>query len=433
MPGAVTKVVFLEARDSPPQDVIELPLGPGGTRDIFIAGAFQPGEPHFGASVEGKDVTVEASWVGGGGSVAGSVDLMVRVRRNANDLSDKARDDFLFALGKLNGIPLDTMPIPGPGRGLYVTDFVAMHVDGASDSEHGDSHFLPWHRLYLLDLERQLQSIVPEVTLPYWRFDEPAPNLFTEDFMGEMDQIPRDITAPGGGFDQGGLSTPLARFAVNNPLSQWQINSTQGIARTARFDPMTEPANGLLQPGGDFGVLDQPATLALGGGSPNPANAHLGSPATTGFARMESTPHGAAHVSFNGPINFVPVAPRDPLFFLLHCNVDRLWAVWQAIFDRDDFADTQAYPYQNPGDADTWEIVNAPQWPWDGSNSEPGSLRAPGTRQNNFTTADVSIGFPGASPTLRDAIDPYDNRLQASYMGFGYDDVPYNHAPPLTN
>ncbi|WP_299083978.1 tyrosinase family protein [uncultured Ruegeria sp.] len=428
----MTRIVFLDARDSPPQDVIELPLSSGETRDIFIAGAFQPGEAHFGASAEGKDVTVEASWVGGG-SVAGSVELMVRVRRNANDLSDKARDDFLFAIGKLNGIPLDTMPTPGPGRGLYVTDFVAMHIDGASDSEHGDSHFVPWHRLYLLDLERQLQSIVPEVTLPYWRFDEPAPNLFTEDFMGEMDQIPRDITAPGGGFDQGGLNTPLARFAVNNPLSQWQINSTQGIPRTARFDPMTEPANGLLQPGGDFGVLDQPATLALGGGSPNPANAHLGSPATSGFARMESTPHGAAHVSFNGPINFVPVAPRDPLFFLLHCNVDRLWAVWQAIFDRDDFADTQTYPYQNPGDADTWEIVNAPQWPWDGSNSEPGSLPAPGTRQNNFTTADVSIGFPGASPTLRDAIDPYDNRLQASYMGFGYDDVPYNHAPPLTN
>jgi tyrosinase len=207
--GSVAKIVFMEKRDEPPQSQIEIDLQAGQKRTIFIAGAFQPGQRHNGASVEGKDVTVVAQWVHDSGNDAASVDIMIRVRRNANELSVKARDDFLFALGKLNGIQVDADPTPGPGRGIYVSDFVAMHVAGANLSEHTDSHFLPWHRNYLLDLERLLQAVRPTVTLPYWRFDQPAPNLFTEDFMGATNQIPRDVTAPGGEFDRADPTRPL--------------------------------------------------------------------------------------------------------------------------------------------------------------------------------------------------------------------------------
>lgn len=429
--GGVSKVVFLQDRDSPPQSEIELQVQAGEEVTLFVAGDFQPGERHFGASVEGRDVRVAAHWLGGSADAAATVDVMIRTRRNANELSATARDDFLTALAKLNGVQVDADPTPGAGRGIYVSDFVEMHVAGASASEHGDSHFVPWHRLYVLDLERQLQAINPAVTMPYWRFDEPAPNLFTQEFMGEMDQIPRDITDPDGAFDPGGLNTPLARFALTNPLSRWQINSVQGIPRTARFNPQTEPANGLFQPGNDFPLLDQDGTLALGGGNPDPADAVLGSPGDSiGFARMEGSPHGAAHVSFNGYINRVPVAPRDPLFFLLHCNVDRLWALWQNLFDRIDVSDTRAYPYQQPGDADPWEIVTAPQWPWDGGTSRPDHLQPPGTRKENFTGSDVGLTFPGQSPKLGDTIDCYANMTPDSYLGFHYDDVPYNHAAP---
>ena len=36
------------------------------------------------------------------------------------------------------------------------------------------SAFLPWHREYLLRFERDLQSINPEVTLPYWEWETDA-------------------------------------------------------------------------------------------------------------------------------------------------------------------------------------------------------------------------------------------------------------------
>lgn len=425
--GSVSKVVFLEKRDRPPQSKIDVELQAGAARTIFIAGEFQPGERHNGASADGKDVTIEARWVHDPATVVADVEIMIRVRRNANELSDQARKDFLLALATLNGV--DTTP--GAGRGPYVTDFVEMHVQGASGSQHGDSHFLPWHRLYLLDLERQLQAINPTVTLPYWQFDQPAPRVFTTDFMGDMDQIPRDTGAPGGAFDQGGLNTPLARFAVDNPLSRWQIGDVQGIPRTARFNPQGEAANGLIDGGDDFPVLGQDATLGLGGGTPDPQTAKLGSPGEpASFRAMEGTPHGAAHVSFNGPLNFVPTAPRDPLFFLLHCNVDRLWGLWQYVFRRDDRGDTRTYPYQLAGQADPWEIISARQWPWNGGKSEPGQLLPPGTRKENFTASDLVVGFPDKSPTLAHAIDPYANHDPDHYLGFGYDDVPYKHAEP---
>ena len=60
----------------------------------------------------------------------------------------------------------------------------------ANGEEHFGPQFLPWHRAYLLDLERQLQAIDPSVSMHYWRFDEPAPNVFTKLFMGETKQSP---------------------------------------------------------------------------------------------------------------------------------------------------------------------------------------------------------------------------------------------------
>ena len=59
-----------------------------------------------------------------------------------------------------------------------------MHTNAARRRRTARPRFLPWHRAYLLDLERELQAIDPSVALPYWRFDQPAPNLFTPEFLG---------------------------------------------------------------------------------------------------------------------------------------------------------------------------------------------------------------------------------------------------------
>jgi tyrosinase len=38
--------------------------------------------------------------------------------------------------------------------------------------------------------------------------------------------------------------------------------------------------------------------------------------------------HGNVHVMVGGPKNmgFIPDAAQDPIFWMHHCNIDRLWA-----------------------------------------------------------------------------------------------------------
>eukprot|EP00755_Sulcionema_specki_P003907 Sspe_Gene.28783::Locus_13226_Transcript_1_2_Confidence_0.800_Length_1535::g.28783::m.28783 len=57
--------------------------------------------------------------------------------------------------------------------------------------------------------------------------------------------------------------------------------------------------------------------------------------ATGGFReRLEGGPHGSPHV-FVGGIMSTFLSPEDPVFFLHHANVDRLWAIWQDCHDHD--------------------------------------------------------------------------------------------------
>jgi tyrosinase len=53
-------------------------------------------------------------------------------------------------------------------------------------------------------------------------------------------------------------------------------------------------------------------------------------PALDGMGLLEGTPHGTIHVMTGGGGwmgNFVQAA-LDPIFWLHHCNIDRLWEVW---------------------------------------------------------------------------------------------------------
>ncbi len=39
--------------------------------------------------------------------------------------------------------------------------------------QHGWERFLPWHRVYLYEMEQALQDVCPDVTIPYWDFTMP--------------------------------------------------------------------------------------------------------------------------------------------------------------------------------------------------------------------------------------------------------------------
>jgi len=87
---------------------------------------------------------------------------MVRVRKNAIALTAEERDRFLAAVAALNSSSF----------GNYLLHQMTHAI--ASGQAHDGPAFLPWHRPFILRLERQLQAIDPSVTLPYWKFDDPA-------------------------------------------------------------------------------------------------------------------------------------------------------------------------------------------------------------------------------------------------------------------
>lgn len=327
---------------------------------FFTAGRF--GRP----SVNLNDVTIEARQ-GNGNKVVGSVPCTVRIRKNANTLTNGERDRFIAAFAQLNN--------QGLGR---FSDFRDMHTNVSSPQAHGAPGFLPWHRAYLLDLERELQAIDPSVALHYWRFDRPSPNIFTRDYLGVSDAL------------------GTVGFSATNPLQFWVTDGVQGITRRPFFNTSAAPP----------GLRTEAQTIALGTTYPN-------------FRVMEGNPHGSAHTSFGGSISSIGTAARDPLFFLLHCNVDRLWAKWQQQNNR-----------FNPAVAASYDSTPSPighnlpdtMWPWNGVTGPPRPPTAPGGTMAPSST----VSAPGLSPRVRDSLDFQGKVNTAACMGFDYDDVPFS-------
>ena len=121
------------------------------------------------------------------------------------------------------------------------------------------------------------------------------------------------------------------------------------------------------------------------------------------FDDLERDPHGTLHVWTGGQGLGNPSrgtmsgmsSPNDPIFFLHHCQVDRIWALWQ---DRGFMND---YPAQH----DTaGHGLSDPMWPWDGGR---------------LTTLPFVLKYlPAFAETVRPA-DVLDFRA----MGFIYDDM----------
>ena len=50
----------------------------------------------------------------------------------------------------------------------------------------------------------------------------------------------------------------------------------------------------------------------------------------TAQSEVEVTPHDAVHVDVGGWMGDIPTAAQDPIFYLHHANMDRLWNLWLA-------------------------------------------------------------------------------------------------------
>lgn len=184
-----------------------------------------------------------------------------------------------------------------------------------NECQHGNWYFFPWHRMYLYYFERIVRSVVvsqggPEDwALPYWNYDEgPPSNTLPPAFR--LPDLPDGAPNPlflGGQLRAPGINEGAA-------LPPHATSSEAGM----RFQNFT----GSPQPG--FGGVVAPRLQFSGA-----------------FGGLEGGPHNLVHGLVGGPISpercsaglmsDPDCAARDPIFWLHHANIDRLWSAWTAL------------------------------------------------------------------------------------------------------
>jgi tyrosinase len=162
-------------------------------------------------------------------------------------------------------------------------------------------NFLPWHRMYVYFFEETIRAVLHDnsFTLPYWNYSPGLPGSQS----GVMPQTFRSPNDPS-----------LASLYVQNRNS--------GVNTGSPIDAQ-DPA-----------ALS--ATSAMQETTYSPHSPKQGFCNDLDFG-LHGNVHGLIGTGTN--MGSVPTAAQDPVFWMHHCNIDRLWASWNKL------------GYGNPGDS----------------------------------------------------------------------------------
>lgn len=314
----------------------EMVRGPGVSRRQFL-------KVSLGATAAAAASTWSSSC---GDRLANNSDGPLRVRSNVKDISRAARDELVDAI-----LFLKELPSPFEPSLCYYDQLVRFHqlsvVNARLTFGYSVSHqtpaFLPWHRKILMLFENAVRMHIREdFSLPYWDWtDESSLDvIFTDDFMGPY---------LGDSDDNYSLSTSAfakGSFPVN--LTASQLLSDGDVSSNCPFPYLTRGPKSV-----DLPTAEEVAAL-LEVSTYDSSPFDLDADTDTSFRNylLGISPfqlHSVSHVwlggqwdsdiwsgtfesttsTFVGSMSALDCSPNDPAFFLHHCNVDRIWAVWE--------------------------------------------------------------------------------------------------------
>jgi tyrosinase len=170
-------------------------------------------------------------------------------------------------------------PNPSPARTLAMEmwDTCQAHANTGGPDEW---YFMPWHRMYVYYFEHICRKVLNDNTfaLPYWNYSSANTRAI-----------------------------PAAFRVAGSPL--YRVNRNPGINAGNPID-QGQPAGSL---------------------SPNPSLSRGTFAGATGFNQtLDLGLHGNVHVDVgnNQGMGSIPWSANDPIFWMHHCNIDRLWASW---------------------------------------------------------------------------------------------------------
>ncbi|MCZ6682298.1 MAG: tyrosinase family protein [Planctomycetota bacterium] len=241
------------------------------------------------------------------------------IRKDANTLTAAERTELVAAV-----LALKT-------AGVY-DQFVTRHANAIYRSIHRCSAFLPWHRRFIWDLESELQRVSgnPNLGLPYWNWPQggAGASMWDDDLLG----------GDGGAIDEIVTSGPFRQ-------GQWTIvNSSGGPA-----GPLTRALGRAIATLPTQAEIDQVLGVTPYDG---PNWNEFSDPSFRNELEGWNGPnlHNRGHVWVGGSMRPM-TSPNDPVFFMHHCMVDKLWNDWQLAFPNQGYLPMVGGPFgQNLND-----------------------------------------------------------------------------------
>ena len=220
------------------------------------------------------------------------------VRKEWRELTQGEISDFLSAVKCLKDKPSKYDPSLG-STSIY-DDMVYIHIF-ANDVAHKVAAFLPWHRQFLSIFENLLRKECKYMgSMPYWDFsmDSQAPEnspVFWKDAYGGNG-------GPNGCIVDGVFTNWSSTFPEKKPCitRQFNMNSQYGHLMGAQYSPLQ--IEYMLLYYKNFYEFEKV---------------------------IEEHPHNMAHYGIGGTMFDPKTAANDPIFWIIHTNIDRIWYTWQ--------------------------------------------------------------------------------------------------------
>lgn len=199
----------------------------------------------------------------------------------------------------------------------YVKGVKAMKKNGTYDKfieshfqiwrdVHFTPMFLPWHRAFLMDFEQKLRDAISDSSfaLPYWDWTEVNPTVFLSNIQFDPIWSPSVMGGAGNPVATGPFAT--SEWLTISPDNQFGISLVRNLS----------------SPPTDFVYTTRKTVHQLF------TNVHY----DDFRVALESGPHADMHMWVGGQMGTIPNSVNDPVFWLHHANLDRIWAQWQQIY-----------------------------------------------------------------------------------------------------
>lgn len=279
------------------------------------------------------------------------------IRQNQKNLTSAQRAKFVRAVLELknNGTYDDFVRIHGQ---YYVSD-----GDTGLRVGHMAPSFFPWHRRLILEFERQLRSVDPTVTLPYWdwtRDNSPSSSLWAADFMG------------GNGRQSDGqvMTGPFAYTNGDWPISVGVTDERYLTRQFGRPDrPIGLPTRAELAKSIEDPVYDAAPwnSTASTRGFRNKFEGWTVSETQGGYI------HNRVHQWVGGHMTG-GTSPNDPVFWLHHAFVDLVWLRWQRKHPKSGYLPARPLAGSDPQHGRVVSLTE-PMPPWNTKPSEVMNLQ----------------------------------------------------------